>query len=77
MRKLLIAGSGVLVLASSAVDGQGPNIDHRAVACVVADKFPRFDARFASADTVATARVVFQPEKSEQWWAVPVVQRNL
>ena len=36
----------------------------------MADKFPKLDARFAPADGVAAAKVVFRPEKSEQWWSV-------
>jgi hypothetical protein len=61
---LAVALTGTIVSAQPLV------IDHRPVGCAVADKFPKLDARFSPADAVATARVVFQPEKSDQWWSV-------
>ncbi len=71
MKKLLLAGLGVLVFVNSpSVNAQALNIDHQAVGCAVAEKFPRLEARFAPADSVAVARVVFQPENAQQWYAV-------
>ncbi len=49
---------------------QGPGIDHRPVACAVAEKFPRVEARFSPADTVAKAQVLFQGANPEEWYAV-------
>lgn len=70
MRKSLLVGLLGLVLAGPSLAGLNPTIDHRPVACVVADRFARLVARFAPGETVAAARVVFQPENSDQWWAV-------
>lgn len=66
----LLAGLGVVILTSSSLPAQTLGIDHQPVGCAVAEKFPRLDARFTPADTVATARVVFQPENAQQWYAV-------
>lgn len=60
----------ILTLAPFEVDAQTLTIDHRPVGCVVAERFPRFDARFAPGESVAVARVLFRAEKSDQWWSV-------
>lgn len=71
MRKHLFPGLGVLfLLTSSSAQAQTPRIDHEPVACAVAEKFPRLEARFAPVDTVATARVVFQGENTQEWYSV-------
>jgi hypothetical protein len=49
---------------------QAPAIDHQAVGCVVAERFPRLEARVVPADSVAAARVVFQSEGAKDWYAV-------
>ena len=69
MNKLVLCGLGVAVLTDSPVEAQTVSIDHRPVGCVMADKFPRLEARFAPAETVATARVVFQGQSSD-WYSV-------
>ncbi len=71
MKKLLLlVGLGVLVPTPRFASAQTLSIDHQAVGCAVAEKFPRLEARFAPADTVAVARVLFQPENAQQWYAV-------
>ena len=70
MPSRLTFGLGVFLLAAAPTVAQTTDIEHRAGGCAVADKFPRLDARFTPNDNVATARIVFQPEGSEQWWAV-------
>ena len=70
MKKRLVAGLGVLALASSSGHAQTLNIDHQAVGCAVAEKFPRLEARFSPSDIVAKARVVFQGENTQEWYAV-------
>ena len=77
MRKSLLASLGVLVLAGPPLAAQSLNIGHQAVACVVADKFSRLDARFTPNETVAAARVVFQPQNGDQWWAVAMKREGL
>jgi hypothetical protein len=77
MRKHRLAGLGVLVLTSSSLDAQTLNIDHQPVGCAVADRFPRLEARFAPAEAVATARVLFQTENARQWYAVAMKSEGL
>ena len=52
------------------VHAQAPGIEHQPVACVAAEKFPRIDARFVPNDGIAAARIVFQSDKTDQWWSV-------
>src|SRR4026209_299070 len=70
MTKHLFAGLGVfLLLTCSSAQAQTPRIDHQPVACAAAEKFPKLEARFAPADTVANARVVFQGQNPD-WYSV-------
>ena len=67
--KWLAVVFGVFSSASLAV-AQTLVIDHEALGCAVAQKFPRLEARFTPADAVATARVVFQGENPQEWYWV-------
>jgi hypothetical protein len=67
-RPLLLLG--VFVLTSSPLPAQTLTIEHQPVACVVAGKFPRLEARFAPPGAIATARVLFQPETGRAWYGV-------
>ncbi len=49
---------------------QAPVIDHQQVACVVAEKFALFSARFDPAENVARARVHFRAEGGPVWYYV-------
>lgn len=70
MSRHVLPGLGVLLLlAPSSAQTQTPTIDHHPVACAVAEKFPRLEARFTPLDSVATARVVFQGQ-SPEWYSV-------
>lgn len=60
---------GVLLLSSAPALAQSPAIDHQPVACATAEKFPRLEARFSPAETVAAARVVFQGQTAD-WYSV-------
>jgi hypothetical protein len=46
------------------------SIDHEAVSCVVADRFPQLEARFTPADAVGRARVLFRTETAPVWYGV-------
>ena len=70
MKKRLLAGLGVLVLSSHSLGAQTLSIDHQPVGCAAAEKFPRLTARFAPADTIATARVLFQGANTLEWYSV-------
>ncbi len=58
-----------LVLLASPTVAQSLNIEHRPVACAAAGKFPRFEAGFSPADSIAAARVVFQGQTAD-WYSV-------
>lgn len=63
-----------LSFAASAVLPASPRevavIDHKPVGCVVADRFPRFEARVSPAGDVASARLLFQGSGSSDWFWV-------
>ena len=64
----------VLLLASPLTADQPIRIDHDAVACVQADRFPRFFARFEPAGSVARARLAFRPGGGLHWYSVPMTR---
>jgi hypothetical protein len=47
-------------------------IQHDAVGCVVADRYPRFEAGLVPAADVARARVHFRPRDGKHWYSVPL-----
>lgn len=69
MRQGFLFGLGLFVLTGGPAAEQNVKIEHQPAACAVAEKFPRFAARFAPSESVAVARVLFQGETKE-WYAV-------
>jgi hypothetical protein len=68
-----IAGMGklawaLLLLAPDPV--AGAEITHDAVGCLVAERFPRLEARVVPADGVARVRLSFRPEGGTYWYSV-------
>ncbi len=63
-----VIGSGILVLMTSIAGAQTLAIDHQPVGCATADRFPRLEARFTPAESVATARILFQGQSPEWYW---------
>jgi hypothetical protein len=62
---------GGLVVAGVFAPAVHPaEIDHKAVGCVVAEQFPRLEARVIPADAVGKARVFFRTEGGPAWYAV-------
>lgn len=61
-----------LVVAPGVVFAQesGLAIDHKAVDCIVAGKFPKMNACFNPSPNVARARVYFRPEGVPSWYYV-------
>ena len=49
---------------------QALSIEHQPVGCAAAERFPRLEARFTPADTIAKAQVLFQGENVDEWYAV-------
>jgi hypothetical protein len=70
MQKRLFQALAVLVVSSSPLAAQTMSIDHSAVGCVPAGKFPRLEARFVPGDAVGKARVFFQTTDRKRWYAV-------
>jgi len=64
----------VLVALGFAIRGsaqsQGVSIEHKPVACVVADRFPLVEARVEPAAKVARARVLFRAAGTPDWYFV-------
>jgi hypothetical protein len=60
----------VVVLSCPFAAAETVTIEHSAVGCVVAEKHPRFEARFTPGDAVAKAKVLFQPKDAARWYAV-------
>lgn len=69
MNQRLPAGLALFV-ASSLAGAQTLTIDHQPVACAVAERFPRLQARFNPEESVALARVVFQGANPQEWYSV-------
>ncbi len=59
-----------LALPVAAAQAQAPAIEHKAVNCIVAQQFPRFDACFAPAEQVARAKVQFRARGTPHWYSV-------
>jgi hypothetical protein len=73
MRVRARAWPALVVLAVAAAPpaaGQAPAIEHQGVGCVVAEKFPRLQARIVPADSVARALVHFRTDPAQPWYAV-------
>ena len=61
---------GIALVAVSTPAARSASIDHKAVSCVVAEQFPRLEARLTPADAVGRARVLFRAEDTPVWYAV-------
>ena len=57
-------------LAASTAAAQGVEIDHKAVGCIVVGKYPKMNACFTPASSVARSRVYFRPEGAASWYYV-------
>jgi hypothetical protein len=48
----------------------GAEITHDAIGCLVAERFPRLEARVVPAEAVARVRLSFRPESGRYWYSV-------
>jgi hypothetical protein len=72
-RRLVPAVLALSFGVSAALHAQGPAIDHKPVGCIVAGNFPKLNACFSPASTVARARVYFKgtaPTAGPHWYWV-------
>jgi hypothetical protein len=60
----------IAVTVAGSAAAEAPAISHAGVGCVVAEKFPRLEARIAPADAVARAVVHFRTDPARPWYAV-------
>lgn len=60
-----------LVSAASLALAGSIEITHEPVACVVADRHPRYEARFQPAAAVGQGRLRFRPARGRHWYSVP------
>jgi hypothetical protein len=63
----ILGGLALLGVSSAAHSAE---IDHKALGCVVAEKYPRLEARVTPPDGVSRARVFFRAEGRPAWYAV-------
>ena len=63
---LLVMGA----LTASTAGAQGVEIDHKAVGCIVVGKYPKMNACFNPASSLARSRVYFRPEGAASWYYV-------
>jgi len=71
-RGLIRVVAATLALLPASAAAEGLVIDHQRVACVIAEKFARIQARFEPADAVSRARIYFRPEGGAAWYFVPM-----
>src|SRR5207247_4663907 len=57
-----------LLVDPCALLAQGVNIDHKPVGCIVVGKYPKMNACFTPACTLARARVYFRPVEGPPNW---------
>jgi hypothetical protein len=67
---MLAWGAGTVLFFAAHAASAAVTIDHAAVSCVVAGKYPRFEARFDPAADVSRARLHFRPAGSPHWYSV-------
>ena len=60
----------VALVCSPVAFADAPAITHEPVGCIVAGRFPRFEARFDPRDGVSRARVHFRPPGRGIWYSV-------
>jgi hypothetical protein len=64
------AGLILTALTPTIALSQGLEIDHKAVGCIVVGKYPKMNACFAPASSLARSRVYFRPEGTPSWYYV-------
>jgi hypothetical protein len=64
------AGLILTTLTPTIALSQGLEIDHKAVGCIVVGKYPKMNACFTPAASIARSRVYFRPEGTPSWYYV-------
>ena len=74
--KISVIGAIAFISALPAASGAAPSIEHKSVGCVIAEKFPRLEARLTPMDAVARVRVFFRAEGSAAWYSVSMTPQG-
>jgi len=69
-RRGRLVGLVLAVLTPAIAHSQGLEIDHKAVGCIVVGKYPKMNACFTPAASLARSRVYFRPEGTPSWYYV-------
>jgi hypothetical protein len=69
-RGLVLGLLGLSGLCPGMLVAQGVTIDHKGVGCIVAEQFPKMNACFSPAGSVARARVYFRAAGGPYWYFV-------
>jgi hypothetical protein len=69
MRAVRVFPVACLLALATPLWAEGPVIDHSAVACMVAEKFPQLEARIVEPEMISRARVQFRGERGP-WYFV-------
>ena len=70
IRRGVALSLAVLVCTAAAARPEAVAIDHKAVGCIVVGKYPRMNACFSPAASLARSRVYFRPEGVPSWYYV-------
>jgi hypothetical protein len=73
MRGSRVLAVACLLALATPLWADGPVIDHSAVACMVAERFPQLEARIVEPETISRARVQFRGERGP-WYFVEMKQ---
>lgn len=64
------------LLTPAVAAAQGVGIQHDPVGCVVAERFPQFEARVVPIDRVSRVRLYFRPEGGRHWYSVAMTREG-
>jgi hypothetical protein len=68
--RVLLVACLLIVCAAASARAQGVAIDHKEVGCIVVGKYPKMNACFSPASSLARSRVYFRPEGTPSWYYV-------
>ncbi len=73
---ILVGGGLCALLSAGAARGQDLQVFHDPVGCLVADRYPRFEARIEPESAAARVRIQFRTEEAVDWYFVEMKREN-
>ena len=70
IRRGVTVGLALLLCSAAMAHSEAVAIDHKAVGCIVVGKYPKMNACFSPAASLARSRVYFRPEGVPSWYYV-------